>query len=352
MKHLLFLLCVFGVTFTSCSDDRLREKTIPIRNLFNTEGKIIIKYRGHPNYKKYIKKAVSFLEKIDSQMNAYDEMSLVYELNKNGKVKATPDLLYVVQQALKFHTLSDGRFDITCMPLIRYYRHCAEENLYIRDNDINRLRRLVGSDNIIIDNNHIAFRNQREYRIRGEKYATMIDLGALAKGYAADKALTILKQPGIVKALIEIGGEVTTFSKNDDSGWTIGLKDFTRPEVGGATLEALEITNYSLATSGSYHRQFTIQGQRYSHIIDPRTGRPVESDIASVTVIAERCMYADAIATFLYQMGTAKAIRFVNQRLNNATVFAVVYTTDKKRFTSKGVEEKFMFTRQKNKSTL
>ena len=140
-----------------------------------------------------------------------------------------------------------------------------------------------------------------------------LDFGAVGKGYAGDRAAEILKKNGIKSAILDFGGNIQTIgNKPDGSAWTVGIKNpWAAAEGGNAVACGVKIRDKAVITSGGYERFFIGEdGKKYIHIFDGKTGRPVENDLESVTIICEKGLYGDALSTSLFVMGKEKAVQF------------------------------------------
>jgi thiamine biosynthesis lipoprotein len=140
-----------------------------------------------------------------------------------------------------------------------------------------------------------------------------IDLSSIAKGYAVDRVLEILRENGVTRALVEIGGELRTMGGRPEGGpWRLAVES---PLPGAPrALEALAVTDGAVATSGDYRNFFVVDGTRYAHIVDPRSGYPVAQELLSVTVIDDSCMLADAWATALIVLGREAALALAGEQ--------------------------------------
>lgn len=174
----------------------------------------------------------------------------------------------------------------------------------------------------------------------------MIDLGGIAKGFTGDKIIQILKKNGIESALLDFGGNIQTLgTKPDGSKWNIGIKNPLTGEVAAG----IKVENLAVITSGGYERFFTTSdGKKYIHIIDSKTGFPVDNEIASVTIVAESGTYADALSTALFVMGTEQAFSFwkkcKSEHQNTHQNFEMlIFTKNKQTFVTKGLENKVDF---------
>ena len=208
---------------------------------------------------------------------------------------ASPEMLEIVAEAQRVARLSDGAFDITVGPLVDLWgfgpsgvtEAPSEERLA-------ELVAIIGYEQIAVDPVNGTLRKAiPECRI---------DLSAIAKGFAVDEVAAALEGEGFSTYMVEIGGEVRTRGrKASGDEWRIGIE---RPDAGGRAIHtAIALTDLALATSGDYRNFIVRDGVRISHTIDPRTGRPIAHDLASVSVIHSSCMTADALATALEVLG-------------------------------------------------
>lgn len=167
----------------------------------------------------------------------------------------------------------------------------------------------------------------------------MIDFGAVAKGFAGDEAVKILESCGIESAILDLGGNIVAFgAKPDGTEWNVGIKN---PWGGENPAAGLKIRNKNVVTSGGYERFFVgADGKKYIHIFDGKTGHPVENELESVSVVSESGVYADALSTALFVMGTEKAIDFWK---SNRDFDMILITKDKRIFFTKSINKKISF---------
>ena len=254
---------------------------------------------------KAICKAFDRIKEIEALMSSYLKGSDVSRINRLGKgkyVAVSDETFEVIRTSIKFSKLSEGAFDITILPVLELWGFSSKirEDVPTQEEIGERLP-LVNFRNILID---------EEERAVGFSVAEMeIDLGGIAKGYAVDEAIVVLKNEGIKKAMVNAGGDVYCLgTKDNDQLWVIGIKHPRKP---GQILTTLEIKGQAIATSGDYEKYYTIKGKRYPHIIDPRTGRPVQNDVMSVTILAPTCLEADALATTCFVLGKEKGLKLI-----------------------------------------
>ena len=164
-----------------------------------------------------------------------------------------------------------------------------------------------------------------------------VDLGSIAKGYAADEVVKILKQEGIRSAIIDLGGNIYALgSKNSDNNWKVGIQDPFSDR--GKVIGAVEVFDKTVVTSGIYERFIEEDGVRYHHILNPKTGYPYETDIAGVSIIADNSIDADALSTLTSTKGVKEGLKFV-ENLDN--VNAIFITNDKKIYLTENIKDNF-----------
>lgn len=240
---------------------------------------------------------ITALEKLWS---VNDENSEIYKANRSGgeAVHLHKETAGLLRSALETAEKTGGAFDPTVYPLVEAWGFNSHEYRIPEDDEIKRLLENVG---------------YRKIKLEGETLrlpaGVRIDLGAVGKGYAGDAAAALLKKAGINSALLNIGGNVQAVGRKPDGNkWIIGIRN---PFDKGGLAGIIEAENTAVITSGGYERCFTgSDGRTYHHIIDPETGRPAESGLASVTVIAESGEYADSLSTALFVMGQEKAAAY------------------------------------------
>lgn len=236
---------------------------------------------------------------VDEKMSTYRPDSEISQFNAartTDPFAVSRDTLAVIEEARAVSDATGGAFDVTVGPLVDAWGFGppGEPAAFPTDAEIEQLLRRVGYQRMEIDSHAST--------IRKTDPAIAIDLSALAKGYAVDRVAERLGANGIESFLVEIGGEIRTAGQSErGDAWRVGIE---RPEPGSPTVHRLiPLRGQALATSGDYRNYYEIGGQRLSHTIDPRTGRPVRHGLASASVVASRCIRADAIATALEVLG-------------------------------------------------
>jgi len=242
------------------------------------------------------------LEKINSLMSTYVEDSEVSRFNQSAETEWFPvskETATVVIEALHVYELSEGAFDITVGPLVDLWGFGSQkkERKIPSHSSIESALEKTGSK-------HLRARLSPP-ALKKEIREIQIDLSAIAKGYAVDSVAESLVELGMNDYLVDIGGEMLAGGqKADSTPWKIAIESPTADKREIEKVMGLE--NQSIATSGDYRNYFEVEGQRYSHEIDPRTGQPIGHRLVSVSVLTSSCMRADALATALIVMGEEK----------------------------------------------
>jgi FAD:protein FMN transferase len=225
--------------------------------------------------------------------------SEIDEVNAEAGAKpvgVTPDVFSVMKRALALAGLSGGLFDPTVGPLVKLWGINTDHARIPSPVEIAAARKLIDWRAVALD--------ESAGTIYLKRPGMQIDLGGVAKGYAADEVVGILSAHGVRSALIDLGGNIFAMgSKTDGSPWRIGVQNPDSPR--GTYFGIATVVNKTLVTSGIYERFFIKDGKRYHHIMDTRTGSPVDNGLESVTVITDRSFDADGVTLSLFAMGPA-----------------------------------------------
>lgn len=247
------------------------------------------------------------LMRLESLMSFFSPESDIGRLNSNSggePVPMSPDTMRVLECAKHVASLSEGAFDVTSGPLTALWKRAAEAMTTPSGAQIECAGRLVSYRDLELD--------QESESARLAKRGQMVDLGALAKGYALDRCIAIYAQNGIKSALIDLGGNVSFLgARPNGEHWVAGIQHPGRER--GKCIATLHVKNRSVITSGAYEQCFWVDGAAYHHIVDPRTGYPCESDLLSATIVAgaSSSMLADALATAVFILGLTEGARLV-----------------------------------------
>jgi thiamine biosynthesis lipoprotein len=251
----------------------------------------------------------AILEKINRQMSTYQDDSELSQFNRSRETRwidASEELVEVLKQAQHISVLTSGAFDVTVGPLVNLWGFGPSpgNDQVPSEQDIREAMNRVGYAALQVGSSPPAIRKDRP-----DLY---VDLSAIAKGHAVDAVAGHLQALGIDDYMVEIGGEIQAKGRNArNTFWRIAIE---KPSTGSRSLHTVvKLNDVGVATSGDYRNYFEKEGRRYSHTIDPKSGRPVTHKLASVTVVHPSTMYADAMATALMVLGPGAGYRFAEQ---------------------------------------
>ncbi|MDS0217877.1 FAD:protein FMN transferase [Pseudidiomarina andamanensis] len=248
------------------------------------------------------------LEQVNSQMSTYDpnsELSLFNQRKTTEPVVVSRSLETVVRRALEVGEETNGLLDVTVGPLVNLWGFgpLGRPEQVPSEQQLQEVRDQIGYQYLTVENHQLTKAIPDLY----------VDLSTIAKGYGVDRVAILLEQMEIKNYLVEIGGEMRMRgTKPGEQPWRIAVEQPVSLER--AVQRIIEPGNNAVATSGDYRNYFEEDGVRYSHIIDPRTGYPIQHNLVSVTVITDTCMDADAYATALTVMGAEEALEFANKK--------------------------------------
>ena len=260
------------------------------------------------------------LEEINQSMSTYrpdSEISRYNRLSTAETMAVSADFAEVLKVAKTIRRLSGGAWDGTIKPLVNLWGFGNTRQTYqIPDKtEIHKQMRGIGFQHIDID---------PEGYLQKKISAVTLDLASIAKGYAVDQVSGFLQHSGVENFLVEVGGEVfASGNRKDGTPWRVGIN---QPSITASTIDIYQVVplnNRAMATSGDYRNYFEAHGQRYSHILDPRTGYPVNNGVVSVSIVTESCMVADGLATAIMVMGLEKGMALIHS-LNEVEGFIIV----------------------------
>jgi len=244
------------------------------------------------------------LELVNDQMSTYRPNSELSRFNQSDASLVVSDAtIKVVTKALEVYQQSGGAFDVTVGPLVNLWGFGPDKkpNKVPDAELINTMQQKIGSEYLSVEGNKLI-------KSKPDLY---VDLSSIAKGYGVDVVADFLTQKGIDNFLIDVGGELSARGvKLEQKPWTIAIE---RPELGQNVQRLLHIGDNAIATSGDYRNYFEFDGIRYSHTIDPNTGRPINHKLVSVTVIDKSSMVADALATAITVLGPENGLKFATK---------------------------------------
>lgn len=324
INKLIKWLALTGLAFFVCSCVKTESKLLHIQG--QTMGTYYqVKYVLDPNQQNNEKLSVDILqaeidkrlELVNDQMSTYRPDSELSRFNRAEKSLLVSDATRgVVEDALLIFKQSHGAYDVTVGPLVNLWGFGPDKkpNKVPSEQLIAEKRRMVGSQHLSIEGNRLIKSIPELY----------LDLSSIAKGYGVDFIADYLQQLGINNYLVDIGGELRVHGyKPVNEPWTVAIE---RPAAGQNVQRLIHIGNNAIATSGDYRNYFESDGIRYSHTIDPNTGKPINHKLVSVTVIDKSSMHADGLATAITVMGPEVGLAFA--KAQHLPVFLLVKEGD------------------------
>jgi thiamine biosynthesis lipoprotein len=247
----------------------------------------------------------SLLIEVNNIFSNYIDSSEINNINRHLSTKSmniSPEMAEVMGTAIMIYELSGGKFDITIKPLMDIwgFGEDYDTSQFPSDKLIKKTKEYVGFEKLLLKNNTLKKSNK----------LIQIDLNAIAKGWGVDKISEFIHKRGFNRYMVEIGGEISVSGKNKyNKNWGIGIPipEYLQSEL----YTIINLSNLSVATSGSYNNFFNFEDVNYSHIIDPESGYPIKHDLVSATVVTKSCAFADAIATTVMVMGFNEGLNWV-----------------------------------------
>ncbi len=263
-------------------------------------------------------------------MSAFKEESDISRINsKAGLAKETvsKDTYFVVKEAVEYSKILEGTFDPTIRPLVKLWNIGTDKEIIPKEKQIEEALKLVNRDDVILDESNctIMLRNINQ----------ALDVGGIAKGFAADVVRDTFRKYKVQSGLIDLGGNIFALGcKEDGSLWKVGIQNPFKPR--GEYLGVLSVKDKSVVTSGNYERYFMKDGQRFHHILDPKTGYPSKSKIISATIISDNSIDGDGLSTGVYILGIEKALKIIE---SIEGIEAIFVTEDKEVCITSGINK-------------
>lgn len=253
-----------------------------------------------------IERGIQEVQRIESLLTTFrddSETNLINNAAGVAPVAVSQEIFDLIQRSVRISSVTQGAFDITYGSMDKRLWNFDVKMDSLPDKRTARsMVRLINYKNIIL--------NPENTSVLLKEKGMRIGFGGIGKGYAADRAKTVMKEAGIVSGIVNAAGDLTVWgAQADGSPWTVGIAD---PDKRSLPFASIQLTNSSVATSGTYEKFATINGIKYSHTIDPKTGYPVRG-IKSVTIICSVAELADALATPVMVMGVKAGLSLVNQ---------------------------------------
>ena len=332
-RIIAFALCIFMVLpLCACTDDEPVQKQI-----FAMDTIMNITAYGK-NASDGIDAAVGVINSLNDVLDPDNEGSYAYQINHaEGKdVIVTPQVNEMLSTALSVYKLSGGALDLSVYPIYEAWGEFKEETGRIpSDDELKELRKNLGFGKTEIND----FEGEANFSVRMPA-GTQISFGAVAKGCAAKYAIDAMRKNGVTSGIVSLGGNVQTLgTKPNGENWTVAVED---PNNTSAYVGTLSVGETAIVTSGSYQRYFTgSDGTKYHHLIDPSTGKPVDNDLVSVTIICEDGTLADCLSTAMFILGQKAALQYWR---DNGGFDMIMITKDNEVLCTTGLIEVFTLT--------
>lgn len=311
--NLFFLVLIIAILLITASCNKMDDVNDDGEPLSRTEFLMdtVITLRIYDKKdEKIMDRVIDRLREIEERMSKTIPTSDISLINRNAgiePVKVNEDVYYVIKQAKKLAEITDGVYEPTIGPLVELWDIAANKKEEVSsiptEKEIEEARKLVNYEDLeLMDDNQVFLKR------KGMK----IDLGGIAKGYAADEVKRILLEEGVRSAIIDLGGNVYALGKkNNGQLWRIGIQDPF--DSTGNYLGISNVEDKSIVTSGDYERYYLYKGHKYHHILDPNTGYPSESGLRSVSIISDKSIEGDALSTALFILGVEKGTEVISK---------------------------------------
>ena len=317
----------------SCIDNTNAEEkyllgTICRIKIFNYENNDI-------DSEQLLNEAFQIVEDIERRMSTIIPDSEISIVNNNSgimPVKVSDDILFLIEESIAYSEITGGKFDISVGPLVKLWNIGNIDAKVPEEAEIRQKLSFVDYTDIEISllNSTVFLRNK----------GMMLDLGGIAKGYAADKVRDYLLDHGVMYAIINMGGNVLVIGENpEERPWNIGIQDPFKP--GGTVMGIVKAADETIVTSGVYERYFIEDDVHYHHILDTNTGYPLDNGLVSVTIITNSSTKADALSTGIFALGLEKGMEMVETMDD---VDAIFITENSGVFVSTGIKNRFSIT--------
>ena len=322
MKKLFFCtLCVLltALCLTSCASE-----SSPSSASFQAMDTLMsLKVYGSADTCEQLQNKIT---ELDSSLDATDEKSEIFRLNTEKSAVVSKDTAALLSDSLALCDRLDGCFDLTVYPAVQAWGFTTGDYRVPTDSELKTLSDKIDYTAVTLsDDGRVSLPD-----------GVMLDLGAVAKGYAADVSRTILADSKAQAAVLNLGGTICLYGKKPDgSRFTVGIAD---PENPAGYFGYLSCDDTTVATSGGYERYFERDGKRYIHILDPATAAPVDNGILSVTIVSDSGAFADAASTALFVMGLDKATQYCR---SHPGFDCIILTDDKNLYLTEGVYDDF-----------
>lgn len=333
-KAIIMISVIILMLVTSCNTNTYKQysKNNFVLGTFVTITIYSKEEVGEDEFKVLFDKLSNIEQKMTINQQVNSEVEKINKMAGKEAVVVSDDTFYLIKKGVEYTKLTENRFDISVGSLVKLWNIGFENAKVPNQESILNSISNIGIDGVTL--------SEQDNSIKLEREGMMIDLGGIAKGYAADVIAQLISEMGYEHALINLGGNILCHGAKPDGGpFKIGVRDPNKSSED--YLGIVTQSNAAVVTSGIYERNFIQDDILYHHILDTKSGYPVENNLASVTIITQNSTYADALSTGVFSMGIEKGMAFVEE-LDD--VEAIFISTNKKIYLSTGAKEMFSYT--------
>lgn len=329
-KVIIFLItAILVITLVGCTKEKSKEPITRTELFMGTAIKVTL-YNG--GSEEILDKAFKRVIQLEDLVSINKDGTEIVDLNKNSgikPVKLSDDSFKIIEKGLEYSKASKGGYDITIGPLVKLWSIGLPEAKVPNKKEISESIKHVDYSKLKI--------NKDSNEVFLSEKGMMIDLGSIAKGYAADEIVKLLKEEGVKEAIVDLGGNIYALGKKEgNKNWKIGIQDPNTER--GNVVGTVETFNKSVVTTGVYERFIEKDDIKYHHILNPKTGYPYKTDIAGVSIIADKSIDADALSTLIFTKGLDEGLKFI-ETLDG--VDAIFIMNDRKVYITEGVRDSF-----------
>lgn len=327
----LILIGLFAVLLSACSN----KEEIPSaeKSSFLMDTLVQMEVHGE-DAEKAAEESMDRIKELENLMSKTLETSEIYKINNKPeeKVDISEDTKLVLEKSLHYAEITEGKFDPTIGALVDLWGIGTDDARVPSDSEIKDALEKTGYQQLDLDDKRAEVEN-----------GVQLDLGGIAKGYAADEVKKIAEKHNVKSAFVNLGGNVLVIGdKANGSKWRVGIQD---PRQGrGSVMAVVEASDKTIVTSGNYERYFEEDGKVYHHILDPDTGYPADTELLSVSIISDNSFDADALSTSIYIMGLKKGMKFIEEMEDVEVMFI---TDELEVYISSGLKNKIEITDEK-----
>lgn len=329
-KAISFFVAILLVfSFIGCAEKKKAEPIHRTELFMGTAIKVTVYDKQD---EEILDKVFKRIIEIEDLVSINKDNTEITNLNKNAGIKGvklSEDSFNIIKKGLEYSKLSNGGYDVSIGPLVKLWSIGLPEAKVPNKDEIKNVINKIDYKKVKV--------NDETKEVFLEDKGMMLDLGSIAKGYAADEIVKVLKENNVKQAIIDLGGNIYALGlKDGDKDWKVGIQDpFTER---GNVVGSVEVSNKSVVTTGIYERFIEKDGVKYHHILNPKDGYPYKTDIAGVSIIADKSVDADGLSTLVFTKGLNEGIKFIED-LDG--IDAIFITNDRKVYTTKGIKDNF-----------